>query len=50
MHHSSRPESVRLCVVSFESDWKEEEEEGEFGHCLEVVAVARLAGRREKND
>ena len=44
VHHPSRLEFVRMCVISSGSGQKEkeeeEEEEGEFSHGPEVVAVA----------
>ena len=47
--HLSWQESVRSYVVSSESSRKEEEEEGEFGPILKVLATAPLVKRWAQN-
>ena len=50
MHHQSQQESIQLYVVFSKSSLKEEEEEGEFGLDLGVLAATRLVGHRAQND
>ena len=47
MHYQSQQESIQLYVVLSKSGLKEEEEEGEFGLDLGVLAATRLVRDRK---